>query len=276
MAELTTADFRALFQLEPKAAIAYLGRKQLALHWDWHDALGGEIHDRVFTVAKVSRLDILQTIKDGLADALAQGLTEREFTARLEPLLRAAGWWGKAIVVDAEGNAEEVMQGSHRRLKTIYQTNLQSAFMNGRWEAMLEAVDSHPWVQIVGVDDPRTRPSHHAMHGRVFRFDDPLIQSIGPPPWGFRCRCRFRPVSDRGLERQGLTPMNGAGKLRSIEEEVGVNKRTGEIIRATRTGIDIPGRRGSGQVFFAPDAGFGRGGWTPDESRYDAQIGRLL
>jgi SPP1 gp7 family putative phage head morphogenesis protein len=275
--KLTPADLYALFKLEPKAAIAYLERKQLDIRWNWFDALGGEIHDRIFTVAKVARLDILQDIKDGLKDALATGSTERDFIANLEPILRAKGWWGRAIVVDSQGQAEAVQQGSPYRLKTLYQTNMQSAMMQGRHAAMLEAVDSHPWWQIVGVDDGRTRPAHRAMHGRVYRYDDPLMVAIGAPPWGFNCRCRLRPLSDRGLVREGLEPSSSAGKLRTIEVEAGADKRTGEIIMVKRTGvIDVPNKLGGEPLFFAPDAGFGRGDWKQNPADYDRQIGKLL
>lgn len=271
----TPTDIRALFNLEPKAAMAYLERKGLAVHWNWFDALGGEIHDRVFTVAKVARLDILQSIKDGLGEALKHGQTERDFIRNLEPILKAQGWWGRKIVVDSAGDAEVVREGSVYRLKTIYRTNMQSAFMKGREAAMLEAVESHPWWQIVGVDDARTRPAHRAMHGRVFRHDDPLLQSMGPPPWGFNCRCRLRPLSDRGLAREKLEPSSGKGKLHTIEVDAGIDKRTGEIIRTTRTGIYIPNPKGGQTLFFAPDAGFGRD-WKPDPADYDRQIGGLL
>lgn len=275
MPNLIPADLRALFLLEPKAAMAYLERKGLDVRWNWFDALGGEIHDRVFTVAKVTRLDVLQSIKDGLAEALKHGQTEREFIAKLEPVLRAQGWWGRKVVVDSQGEAEVVQEGSPYRLKTIYRTNLQSAFMHGREAAMLEAVDSHPWWQIVGVDDPRTRPAHRAMHGRVYRHDDPLMASIGPPPWGFNCRCRLRPLSDRGMAREKLEPYSGRGKLRSVEADAGIDKRTGEIVRATRTGVDVPNPKGGEPLFFAPDAGFGRA-WKPSPADYDRQIGALL
>jgi SPP1 gp7 family putative phage head morphogenesis protein len=275
MADLTDADIRAILLLEPKAAIAYLQRKGLEIRWNWFDALGGEIHDRIFTVAKVARLDILQNIKDALTESLRTGQTEADFLRNLEPVLRAQGWWGRKVVVDAQGAAEVVQEGSPYRLKTIYRTNLQSAFMRGRQEAMDAATETHPWWMIVGVDDARTRPAHAAMHGKVFRHDDPLMQSIGPPPWGFNCRCRLRPMSDGSIARNKIDPMSSEGRVRSIEVDAGTDKRTGEIIRATRTGIDVPNPKGGEPLFFAPDAGFGRE-WQPDPAHYDRQIGKLL
>ena len=63
--------------------------------------------------------------------------------------------------------------------------------------------------------------------------------------------------------------------LRSIEVDAGLDKRTGEIVRATRTGIDVPNPQGGEPLFFAPDAGFGRD-WKPDPAHFDKQIGKLL
>ena len=274
MPELTPSILSAIFQQEPKAAIAFLQAKGFKIGWNWFDNLGQDIHDRVFTVAKVARVDILQNIHDALGLALKTGQTERQFIADLEPVLRAQGWWGRKVVVDSQGGAEVVQEGSLYRLKTIYRTNLQSAYMAGREQSMREAVDSHPYWQIVGVDDARTRPAHAAMHGKVFRYDDPLYAAIGHPPWGFNCRCRLSPMSEASMARRGVTPSTAEGRLKSITVEAGVDKRTGEIIEATRTGLDVRGHNGK-TLFFAPDAGFGKD-WKPDPRLYDADLAKLI
>jgi SPP1 gp7 family putative phage head morphogenesis protein len=250
---LSPADLRALFKLEPKAAVAYLQAKGYRLTWNWQEQLD-EAHARAFTVAKVARLDVLQDIRDALAAALKEGRTVRDFIKDLTPTLQAKGWWGKQILVDSQGNAEVAQLGSPWRLRTIYHTNLQSAFMAGRYRAMADAADSHPYWQYVAVLDGRTRPSHRAMNGRVFRASDPLWNTAYPPN-GFNCRCRARPMSEGALKREGLAWEGSGGRLRTITVDAGVDKRTGEVTQAQRTGIDIVDAHGK-QVFFAPDAGF--------------------
>jgi SPP1 gp7 family putative phage head morphogenesis protein len=190
--KLSETDLRAVFQLEPKAAIAYLKSKGYKLGWNWQETLD-EANGRAFTVAKVARLDVLQDLHEGLSDVLKQGLTGRDFEKHLTPILQAKGWWGKQVIVDSKGNAEVAQLGSPSRLRTIYQTNTQSAYNAGREQSMREAADSHPFWQYVAVLDGRTRPSHRAMNGRVFPADDPLWQTAYPPN-GFNCFPSGTPV----------------------------------------------------------------------------------
>ncbi|MBN0210460.1 minor capsid protein, partial [Pseudomonas aeruginosa] len=108
----------------------------------------------------------------------------------LRPTLEAKGWWGRQVVVAPDGGAEVAQLGSPRRLDTIYQTNMQSAYMAGRYAAAYEARETHPYWMYVAVMDGVTRPSHAALHGKVFRWDDPIWQHITPPN-GYNCRCRI-------------------------------------------------------------------------------------
>ena len=92
--------------------------------------------------------------------------------------------------------------GSPWRLQTIYRTNLQSAYMQGRWQQMVTNAKAAPWWRYVAILDGRTRPTHKALAGRVFRYDDPLWQTHFPP-CGFNCRCRAVALTDRDLARLG-------------------------------------------------------------------------
>ncbi|BAQ37135.1 virion morphogenesis protein [Pseudomonas aeruginosa] len=182
MATPTEADLRAIFAMRPEAAIEYLERKGFAITWNWHD-VDAATHARALTVAKAARLDVLQDIRDALVDNLERGGTLRDFQRNLRPVLEAKGWWGRQIVVAPDGGAEVAQLGSPRRLETIYQTNMQSAYMAGRYAAAYEARETHPYWMYVAVMDSVTRPSHAALHGKVFRWDDPDLAAHHAAEW---------------------------------------------------------------------------------------------
>ncbi|KXX64188.1 phage minor head protein [Marichromatium gracile] len=193
-----SAELAALFQLPPEQATRYLEAKGYALTWDWWEMVRGA-HARAFTVAKVARLDILQDIRSAVETALQEGRTEPWFRGELEEVLRKKGWWGQQL--DADGRPYQA--GSPRRLQTIYRTNLQSAYMAGRQRQFDIERDRAPYVQYLAVRDSSTRPAHAALHGKVFRLDDPAWDVVAPPN-GFNCRCRARNLSQRELDARGL------------------------------------------------------------------------
>lgn len=231
---------RALFDQAPEEAIAYLQAKGLRITFNWQEMLN-EAHARAFTVAKAMRLDVLQDIRTGLLDALKEGKTLRQFQDELTPLLQRKGWWGKQVVVDGNGEAKQVQLGSPRRLKTIYQTNLQSAYMAGRKKAQMQA-NSFPYLMYVAVMDGRTRPSHAALNGKIWRKDDPVWAAIYPPN-GFNCRCRTRALTAGQMEREGLT-LSDPPDIDTREVTVGKDSLTGELFTTTQTGVTVKDARG--------------------------------
>lgn len=247
------ADLAAMFDLTPERAVQYLESKGYAITWDWRQMLD-HAHDQAFTVAKAMRLDLLSDIRAALETALQSGQTLKQFTANLQPVLQAQGWWGKPIIVDSQGEAEQVQLGSPQRLKTIYQTNLQSAYMAGRKAAMEETSDTHPYWMYTGIQDGKTRTSHSALIGKVFRHDDPIWSAIFPPN-GFNCRCRVIALTEAAVRRLGLTVDSSEGRSYSDTVELGPDKRTGEIRTSTVTVLrttDAAGR----PVLFRTDPGF--------------------
>lgn len=259
---LDAADIKAMFGLPPEDAIRFLEQKGYAITWNWWEQRDAA-HAKALTVAKATRVDILQDFKEGLGKAMADGTTERDFVKRMTPILESKGWWGKQIIVDSEGGAEVAQLGSPHRLQTIFRTNTQSAYMAGRYQQMWAARHSHPWWQYVAILDSRTRASHRALNGKVFAADDPIWKTIFPPN-GYNCRCRVRPLSDADLTDEGLAPMSSSRRMVTVEDDVGPDKRTGEVFKVRRIGIKVPTADGK-EAIFAPDVGFaGNAGidWT--------------
>lgn len=252
MSDVTPAELAALMNQPPEAALAFFRAKGLALTWNWHDQWQ-DAHSRAFTVAKLARLDILQDLRAGAQRALDTGEPEAAFQRRMGALLQQKGWWGKKIVVGSDGRAEVVQEGSPRRLSTIYRTNLQSAYMAGRWQQFQAESAAAPYVQYIAVMDGRTRPGHARFNGKVFRTDDPVWRVIAPPN-GFNCRCRVRNLDADELAARDLKVETDA-RIDYLQHEPLAAARSGTWIgdTAVQRGISIPdpGRPGQRMTLWA-------------------------
>lgn len=250
----TTAPALAYaFGLPPTRAIRYLQSKGLRISGNWTE-VRDEQHAREFTVANVLKADVLADIQNELLRTLRQGGTLQQFKEQLIPRLQARGWWGRDYSADElqragriDQDTGEIRKGlTAHRLKTIFQTNMQSAYMAGRFREFSENTEARPYWQYVAIRDRRTRPSHAALDGKVFRWDDPIWKVIWPPN-GYNCRCSVRALSERDIRRKGLAISSSAGKLRQVQ----VPQRDGSSITVTRYDDGTPGG-----VVFQPDAGF--------------------
>lgn len=175
------------FNLEPlpfEEAIKYFRAKGFALSPDSFKDVWAAEHVQAFTVARVTAMDVLEDIRDEIQRALDDGIALGEFKKTLRETLTRKGWY-------APRGEDAVVDGQKRltpwRLDTIYTTNLQSAYQTGRYSQMIKVADTRPYWRYVAVMDDRTRPSHAAMNGRIFRFDHPFWSSWYPPN-GYNCR----------------------------------------------------------------------------------------
>ncbi len=73
-------------------------------------------------------------------------------------------------------------------LKTEYQQAFAASQMGARWQEWVENIDIAPYWKYVSVLDEKVRDSHKALHGKVFRKDDPESAKY-LPPIEFNCRC---------------------------------------------------------------------------------------
>ncbi|MFZ2986597.1 phage minor head protein [Ideonella sp.] len=232
----------------PAEALAWFQARGIRITWDWHEMLRQE-HALAFTVAKATSADVLAAIRTEVEKALGEGQSFDSFKKTLKPRLMDLGWWGRAEMLDAEtGELQKVQLGSDRRLRTIFQTNVQTSYMAGRYQRQLANVGDRPYWQYIAVMDGRTRPAHAALNGRVFRWDDPIWQVIYPPN-GWGCRCRVRALTPAQVEAMGLSVSNGASMV--VTKDVQVGGADGPMV----TVRGVKGMGPGGKDFF-PDPGW--------------------
>lgn len=232
------------FNLTPERAVEYFQAKGVRVTSSWRDMATGA-HAAAFTVAGVLKGDVLGDIRTAIDDAIVNGKTYDQFIKGLKPQLKAKGWWG--IVHDPEtGEVQPGRAMTPHRLRTVYQTNLQGAYMAGRYKAQLENADRRPYWQYVAILDNRTRPRHRALNGRIFRWDDPIWGYIYPPN-GYNCRCRVRALSPEEFNAEGGLLSNGGDFLEARKVRFGKSKEEVWVVgyKDPQTG-----------EWFAPDPGF--------------------
>ena len=196
--------------LPPAEAVEYFRRKGFEITDDWRE-VSAEAHAKAFTVSRMARFDLLADTRRIIDRPLAEGKTLKVAAAELESKFRQAGWWGGKTVTDAEGNKRTVLLGTPHRIRTILRTNIATAYSAGRYKRQRETMDARPWWQYIAILDGATRSAHRDLHGKVFRADDPVWDTIYPPN-GFRCRCRVQSLSERQLRARGLeTSSDAAG-----------------------------------------------------------------
>lgn len=218
-------DLSYALGLSPQDAAAYLDSLGVKPTTSWHDLIENS-RAAAFTVAQMTKLDLLSDVLGTLKAALKDGMTGREFRKILEPELAKRGWTGKRTVIDEKtGEVREVGASVPARLKLIFFQNMQQAYMAGRYRAQLANADARPWWMYVAVLDSRTRPAHAALNGRVFRYDDPFWSKLYPPN-GFYCRCTVRALDDDDLARMGRKPESSEGRM--VSHEVVLNPKAPE------------------------------------------------
>lgn len=188
------------FDRPPEAAIEYVRSKKPKASINYTEIVG-RANDHSFVVAKMTQMDLLTDVQNSLAEAVANGQTFEQWRAGIEPKMREKGWWGKQEITLPDGTKQTSQLGSGHRLKTIYQTNTSQAYIKSREH--IGDFDIWPYAQWYTRLDGRQRPSHGALHGQIFRRDDPYYESIKPrKAWGCRCDEVLQTAAQAGVSNQ--------------------------------------------------------------------------
>jgi len=194
------------FQKPPEEILNYLKNKGFKLTFDY-DELIKEAHHRTFTVAKVTRADLLNDIFNSLATAMEEGKSFKDFKEDIIPTLEKKGWWGKKEILNPITGEVKEVQINSRRLKTIYNVNMRVAHQRYRFKQMMQLPTSTFWMYRSALLET-TRTSHEALHRTVLPRDH-IFWATNYPPNDWNCKCTVTAHSAKDLEKRGLKVHTG-------------------------------------------------------------------
>ncbi|WNJ96547.1 phage minor head protein [Vibrio ruber] len=210
----------------PQEALDYLTSKQLKPGFDYRDVWKQE-HNNAFTVAKMMHEDILADTRAIVEQALADGMTFKQFRDLLQPMLVKKGWWGVQMMNDPLTQETKLVQlGSDARIKTIYKTNMRTARAAGQWQRIERTQETHPYLIYELGPSREHRLEHKRWHNLMLPAGHEFWKTHFPPN-GWGCKCRVRQVSEREARR--LTAAGANTTAPEVKTRKLVNKRTGEV-----------------------------------------------
>ncbi|SDY55258.1 phage minor head protein [Citreimonas salinaria] len=174
MAEPTVATaFRRPFAEQVAAFRLRLGN--LLPTSTWRDVWKAQ-HDRAFMVAGATKADLLADLARAVDKAISEGTTLEEFRRDFREIVERRGWHG--------WTGEGTVKGEAWRTKVIYETNMRTSYMAGRW-AQLQLFPI--WIYRHGGSvEPRLH--HLAWDGLILPREHPFWQTHFPPNgWGCSC-----------------------------------------------------------------------------------------
>lgn len=229
MADTTPlSDWVKLLNLPSKDAADWFRKLNPIASASWGEINKAE-RDYAFTIAGMTREDLLKTVFDKLGDAITEGRDAAWFEKELTPTLIKAGWWGDTETTDLEtGIVSKVAQGSPTRLKFIFDTNVRKAESAGRWEQAERVKSTAPFMMRRTMGDERVRADHAIYDYVCLPIDDPFWNDHCAP-MAFGCRCL-----DINLSEDGVQDYIDAGlpiKLKAPPAQFQTFERDGEILK---------------------------------------------
>lgn len=263
-------DIAYAIGLEPKEALAYFKSFGFdATAFNFKQAAQAAANN-AHAVAGILRTDILQDIYKELERVMTEGRTTYDFMRDTAPMLEKKGYWlpkgdkNRHIIDKSTGEILGKKISKHH-LETILITNMHAAYMAGRYIALRANVGNRPFWQYVAVMDRRTRPSHSALNGRVFRYDDEFWNHFWPPN-GYRCRCTVRALDQADMDSRNIDLSSSEGLMDTVDIPWS--------IRNPDLGKDRVARFEYAKgKFITPDAGFSRN--VGKQASHLADLGKL-
>lgn len=200
---------------EPTAVYEYLKSKKPQAHFDY-DEIVHDAHKKAFTVAKMMNLDLLKDTQASLAKAFKEGVGFDEWKNSVKPMLAKKGWLGNIKVKDPKTGEEKEIYVGNRRLRTIFNTNMRTAYAKARYESQMQSLGEY--FRYTAVLDSRTREAHRKLHGKTLPKTDKFWDTNYPPN-GWGCRCKVQVLTEAECLARGIVPLTDGSFLPQAAEK---------------------------------------------------------
>lgn len=173
---------------------------------------------RAFSVAGVTRDDILADFRAAIEKARRDGTGFNEFRKDFDAIVDRTGW-----KYFSHGKTEEERRAWRARI--IYTTNMRTSYMAGRYAQLTDpdVLKYRPYWEYVHSGALHPRKLHLSWNGMVWRADDPVWDKIFPPN-GWGCGCDVKALSERqmkALGKSGPDPSPDLGEYQDTDPRTG-------------------------------------------------------
>jgi SPP1 gp7 family putative phage head morphogenesis protein len=194
------------------------------------DGLLPELKARAFTVTGIEGANVLQAVRDRIADLPAGhnwNDVKKDIVDDISPFL---------VDPDATGEERAGQEvAAERRAELLLRTHGFQAYQAAQYRVMDRQRDVLPFWQYLTMEDERVRPEHAALDQIVLPQDSPFWAHHFPP-WDWGCRCQVVPISQE--DRDDLAAEDGTRSLDNqlvLEGPQATHLEQGTLIRPGRT-----------------------------------------
>ena len=189
----------------------------------WTDIYKQE-HDYAFVVAGATKRALLADLRGAVEKVISAGGTLEQFRRDFDQVVERHGW---------QYNGERGW-----RTRVIYETNLRQSYNAGREAQMADPAlrKRRPYGLYRHGDSAHPRPQHLAWNGLVLPLDDPWWSTHSPQN-GWGCKCKKFMLSERDVERQGLS-VGTAPAIEYEDQVIGKTSPNGPRTVRVPKGID--------------------------------------
>lgn len=182
-------------------AIAYFRKKVVIPTQRW-DEFTAQNHDFAFTVAGLTKADLLEDVRWLVDQAISEGNDYETFKSQFRRLVGRKGW-----------------QPNDKRIYTILDTNARRAYAAGRYQQVTnpDILEKRPFLVWKHRDSIIPRPNHLALDNKAIPTTDPFWKVAFPMcAWG--CRCTAFSANQQMLNRIGAQILTNPPDPKTIAE----------------------------------------------------------